>query len=118
MATTAESNVTTNHSSDPVTPQAEWLPDSPRQGGSYSSPVPVKGYGAYNDKAYIELHFKPKGPETVQPTLNYNYSTSQVLPSGPHALHYRFFWVREDLSEGGTTPWFDTAWFYVRTPPE
>jgi hypothetical protein len=118
MATTAESNVTTNHSSDPVTPQAEWLPDSPRQGGSYSSPVPVNGHGAFDGKAYVQLHFKPHGPETLQPTPNYRYSTSQVLPTGPNALHYRFYWVLEDASDGDSTPWFDTAWFYVRTPPE
>lgn len=119
MATTADSTVAINHSSDPVTLQAEWLPDSPRQGRSYSSPVPVNGHAAFDAKfAFVELHFKPHGPETSEPTPNRRYSTSQVLSTGPNALHYRFLWAKDDGSGGGDTPWYDTGWFYVRTPPE
>ncbi|MCP1417384.1 hypothetical protein J3D47_001627 [Pseudomonas laurylsulfativorans] len=118
MATTADSTVATNHSSDPVIPREVYPPTSPRQGESYLSPVPVNGSGAFSGNAYVELHFKPHGPETVAPTPNYYYSNPQVLPTGPNALHYQFAWFREDNSGGGFTDWFDTGWFYVRTPPE
>ena len=117
MATTADSTVATNHSSDPVIPREVYPPTSPRQGESYLSPVPVNGRSVYTgSNAFVALHFKPHGPETGVPTPNYGYLSSQVLPTGPNALHYMFGWFSDDNGDG--TDWFDTGWFYVRTPPE
>ncbi|MGF6087705.1 hypothetical protein [Pseudomonas sp. 18173] len=119
MATISDSIAATTDVGDPITPKAEWLPDSPRGGSVYASPVKVEGSGAYSGPiAWVDLHFKTQGPEKSEMTPGYFYSILQDLPTGPHALHYRFSWLREDMTGGGETPWYDTGWFYVKTPPE
>ena len=119
MAITPDPTQSTIRTDAPVNPMAQWLPESPRGGRSYSSPVPVYGESPYNaTKSLVNLHFKTLGPDTGAATPNERYSTSQVLPTGPHALHYQFAWISEDGMDGDHTDWFDTGWFYVKTPPE
>ncbi|WP_148050459.1 hypothetical protein [Pseudomonas brassicacearum] len=86
----------------------------PREGGLYSIPLLTSGIPKENNfETILGVDVYP-GPSKFQytlPPLTLRYSYPVPVAPGPHYIYTR-------QGSGAAGEWFDTGWFYVKTPPE